>query len=86
MESSPYQLARAFWAGSGASIPKNAFGWPILAGLFFCYGGVFLLLFSNFQFLFSSRSLAGRVLIPKKRRWGGCILLTVFEPKKEIPA
>ena len=28
----------------------------------------------------------GRVLIPKKRRWGGCILLTVFEPTEEIPA
>ena len=28
----------------------------------------------------------GRALIPKKRRWGGCILLTVFELKKEIPA
>src|SRR5712691_11533503 len=37
-------------------------------------GGVFLLLFSNFQFLFSRWPLAGRALIPKKRRWGGCIL------------
>ncbi len=37
-------------------------------------GGVFLLLFSNFQFLFSRWPLAGRVLIPKKRRWGACIL------------
>ncbi len=34
-------------------------------------------------------SQIGRVAAPsfqKKRRWRGCILLTVFEPKKEISA
>ncbi len=34
--------------------------------------------------------LAQRVVGPrlnfKKARWSGCILLTVFEPQKEIPA
>jgi hypothetical protein len=38
-------------AGGRALIPKNAFGWPILAGLFHARVGVFL--FSFFQFLFS---------------------------------
>src|SRR5580693_8536909 len=40
MESSPYQLASAFWAaGGGALIPKNVSGWPTLAGLFFARVG-----------------------------------------------
>ncbi len=73
-------------AGGRALIPKKRFWVVYPCGFVFCKGGVFLLLFSNFQFLFSICPLAGRVLIPKKRRWCGCILLTVFKPKKEIPA
>jgi hypothetical protein len=73
-------------AGGRALIPKKGLWVAHPCGFVFCKGGVFLSLFSNFQFRFSSWPLAGRFLIPRKRRWGGCILLTVFEPKKEIPA
>ncbi len=40
-------------AGGRALILKNAFGWPILAGLFFARVGSFSCPFSNFYFLVS---------------------------------
>jgi hypothetical protein len=37
-----------FAAGGRDLIPKNAFGWPILAGLFFARVGFFSCPFSDF--------------------------------------
>jgi hypothetical protein len=39
-------------AGGRPLIPKNAFGWPILAGLFHARVGLCSYPFSNFYFLF----------------------------------
>jgi hypothetical protein len=54
-------------AGGRALIPKNAFGWPILASVFFARVGSFSCLFPRLSFLISIF------------QFGGAISFSVFE-------
>jgi hypothetical protein len=50
LEAGAFDFPLSCPAGGRALIPKNAFGWPILARLFFARVGSFSSLVSNFHF------------------------------------